>query len=555
MMVATCVVRIFQFPLNNWLNAISDEAIVQKYYSKGFKMPKIVEQQKNTTKHVHNRMKHKDLRPGEYSTGPDGARIPLPFWKTVDKSHTNHSRKIILLGLLGTGSRYLAGYFHCAGVATSHSTCRTGWKDSHFNCGACVEDNVRNGSQPFQNCGTYDVWGQLGYLEVNKNATTRKVKGKIIPELHIPQLEYIEQLVKIDNVSFVLTQRYSATVWATAIMDKYALHQSFINSDIPDFPRGKGINIEELVEFYRAYKAKVISIVGRKNLIILNTDKHNIAKDMRNRFGIKEKCWGSKIEVGKNVYKNKPQEKFSISSGGTRMSLPFDSSNPSPPVLKLPTPVISLGFPKTGTTSIFHYFHCGKFPSSHYRCANKLSSKKAGRFRCGDCVQNNIGNGNPMFKSCGSFDVWAEINSSNIYDKVPTIFLPQVEHLNAIHENYPNATFVLTKRDPEEWISSVMNWHKLHQLFINTNITGLPAGSGKTSDELQKFLKGHMYRIREFVRRHPSHTLIEVDINDKNVGNILEDAFGIDAKCWSQSNVGSYHVGAGLGTGTVGMKI
>jgi len=511
-------------------------------------MPKTVEQkaafQKNST--VNNRTKHKDLLPGEYSTGPDGSKIVLPFWKSIE-TRTKHSRKLISLGLLGTGSRYVAGYFHCGGVATSHSTCRTGWRDSAFNCGACVEDNVRNGTQPFQNCGTYDVWGQLGYLEVSMNATTRKaVKGTVTPDLHIPQPEYIEQLVKIANVSFVLTQRYSATVWATSIMDNYALHQSFVNSDIPDLPRGKGINIEELVGFYRAYKAKVISIVGKKNLIILNTDKHNIAKVMRKRFGIKEKCWGSKIEDGKHVYKNESQEKFSISSGGTRMSLPFDSSNPSPPVLKLPTPVISLGFPKTATTSIFHYFHCGKFPSSHYRCANKLSSKKAGRFRCGDCVQNNIAIGNPIFKSCGSFDVWAEINSSNIYDKVPTIFLPQVEHLDAIHKNYPEATFVLTKRDPEKWISSVMNWNELHQIFINTNITGLPAGSGKTSDELRKFFKGHMKRVRKFVRRHPSHTLIEVDIDDENVGNILEDAFGIDAKCWSQSNVGSYHVGAGV---------
>mmetsp|Transcript_6565 Transcript_6565/g.14172 ORF Transcript_6565/g.14172 Transcript_6565/m.14172 type:complete len:226 (-) Transcript_6565:34-711(-) len=213
--------------------------------------------------------------------------------------------------------------------------------------------------------------------------------------------------------------------------------------------------------------------------------------------------------------------------------------NPKPK-LKLPLPVISVGFPKTATTSLFHYFHCGRIPTSHYRCATK-SNAKYGRFRCGDCIQHNIKEGNPIFANCGTFDVWAEINASDIFNSFKTIFLPQVEHLDLIHNEYPDATFVLTKRNPDDWVQSVLHWNELHTIFINTNITGLPAGMGETEEELRSFFLGHQERIRQFVTDYPSHTLVEVDIDDPDVHNYLEDAFGIDAKCWSKTNVGSYH--------------
>ena len=46
----------------------------------------------------------------------------------------------------------------------------------------------------------------------------------------------------------------------------------------------------------------------------------------------------------------------------------------------------------------------------------------------------------------------------------------------------------------------------------------------------------HSNYIREFVRRHPSHTLIEIDITHKDAGQLLADAFGLNETCWEHRN-------------------
>jgi len=39
------------------------------------------------------------------------------------------------------------------------------------------------------------------------------------------------------------------------------------------------------------------------------------------------------------------------------------------------------------------------------------------------------------------------------------------------------------------------------------------------------------------VSGYPSHTLVEVDIEDSGIGQCMEDIFGIDNSCWDHTNV------------------
>ena len=42
--------------------------------------------------------------------------------------------------------------------------------------------------------------------------------------------------------------------------------------------------------------------------------------------------------------------------------------------------------------------------------------------------------------------------------------------------------------------------------------------------------------VREFVRQHPSHNLIEVDIEADDAGEYMASHLGIDANCWQHKN-------------------
>ena len=142
--------------------------------------------------------------------------------------------------------------------------------------------------------------------------------------------------------------------------------------------------------------------------------------------------------------------------------------------LHLPTPVVVVGMPKSGTTSIFSYFKCGGQLASHFACNNHYTvnetapesmqkelmrdmvqpeswrncrlpaqttvqnaqsnadidtaddehamerekrhaarSIDSGRFPlCSVCIERNILRGKPPLEGCGAYDIWAEIDSA-----------------------------------------------------------------------------------------------------------------------------------------------
>ena len=219
-------------------------------------------------------------------------------------------------------------------------------------------------------------------------------------------------------------------------------------------------------------------------------------------------------------------------------------------------PIIVVGMPKAGTSTIAAYFRCGNVKSSHYTCV--------GKEECGVCIERNVKTGNPPFLYCGDYDVYTQldvmgnITSNDAMDKrgmpegkrssgrrglepLDVCYLPQVEALDAIHAQFPHATFLLNHRQHiDDWIGSVNHWSDLRERFGDCQITGLPAGKGApgaTGDEqLKAFVAKHVLKVRRFVRRNPSHRLIEVVIDNPSAGRFMESKFNIPATCWGHAN-------------------
>ncbi|KAL3785265.1 hypothetical protein HJC23_002720 [Cyclotella cryptica] len=199
-------------------------------------------------------------------------------------------------------------------------------------------------------------------------------------------------------------------------------------------------------------------------------------------------------------------------------------------------PFINVGMPKMGSTSLHKYFCCGNYTSSHWECGK-------GKGLCADCMKDAVLTGSLPLKSCGNFQSFMQMDRD--------VFFPQIELLDQIHQESPNATFILMFRGMNDWFRSLYHWKasnisrhtfrdsrgkSFSERLTNANITGLPPGKGSNEREMSEFFCQHVNHIRKFVSSHPSHVLIELDIASPYVGVELEIIFGISQRCWGEAN-------------------
>jgi len=171
----------------------------------------------------------------------------------------------------------------------------------------------------------------------------------------------------------------------------------------------------------------------------------------------------------------------------------------APEKLLLPKPIINVGFPKAGTSTIFSFFHCNGLKAQHWYCCEDQKHPGHAKFHklMSSCMLKNIAANRPIFENCGDFDVYSEINgprqfketngtvmmddgtlmpASEFVPRKNRIFFPQHHHLDKIHQQYPNATLILNNRDTEAWVNSVLSWdvnlqYELLNEFYQQNAT------------------------------------------------------------------------------------
>ena len=197
--------------------------------------------------------------------------------------------------------------------------------------------------------------------------------------------------------------------------------------------------------------------------------------------------------------------------------------------MKFQVPVLNVGFPKMGSSTLTSFFKCGNLKSSHYHCN---SGKGVSPTPCGTCMHHAVAMGRPPLESCGSFDFYGELN----YVTEPPCHWPQIDSLDEIHAEAPNATFILPFRDIKSWTRSIRRWKEVNVPFLIDALRDY-CNVGSTDAELEQFFCDQVNRVRTFVQVHPSHKLVEVQLEDtENTSNILFRQFGIKRECWGHRN-------------------
>lgn len=222
----------------------------------------------------------------------------------------------------------------------------------------------------------------------------------------------------------------------------------------------------------------------------------------------------------------------------------------------LPKPWIHIGMPKTGTTSLEEFWKCGldDLPSndhvSHSTCkvsseqlrlqafdgkgtpVNPLARCSSRRIEpcrlCGVCMNKAKNLSMPLLSSCGGYQAWAQLDTEE------GCFFPQLQALDLIHEEAPNATFVFMFRGIQKWVNSVRNYKKG---FMLHRFTRCKAPFWKGRNYLEEWFCGAVNHARSFVEAHPSHAYIEIDLDDPSTSQLVSRAFGIPDACWGRHNV------------------
>mmetsp|Transcript_26896 Transcript_26896/g.42210 ORF Transcript_26896/g.42210 Transcript_26896/m.42210 type:complete len:282 (+) Transcript_26896:127-972(+) len=200
-------------------------------------------------------------------------------------------------------------------------------------------------------------------------------------------------------------------------------------------------------------------------------------------------------------------------------------------------PYINMGMPKMGSSTLHTFWICGGLKASHYWCGKRDYLPNP----CGPCMFSNVQRKKKIFDGCGDFDAYTEMN---YVTHAPCIW-PQAQYLNEIHDDKPDATFIIVFREIHSWISSLKRWREpdgtmLHQaLGKKCGISG--TGVELTDKVIEDFFCRHVARVRNFVNTHPSHKLVEVQLEDKETAQRMEQIFRIDSKCWRHMNQNFQH--------------
>ena len=213
------------------------------------------------------------------------------------------------------------------------------------------------------------------------------------------------------------------------------------------------------------------------------------------------------------------------------------------PYSSVALPILNVGYPKLGSTTLHTYFNCIGIPSDHGQNGPKMN--------------NRTKHQQPLFDPKSRPKAAYMQLDSTFWDQG---IYPQISLLDELHDDYPNATFVLNFRPIQDWLASLSNWHGMRSRLQHMTIPGLILTDAQrqhrhhalhllqhnislgtlrhqeredvaiTNQQLARWVCGHVNHLREYVHWYPSHTLLELDLYDTiGTSRVLYDIFQASA--------------------------
>jgi len=430
---------------------------------------------------------------------------------------------MIVVGLPKIEANLIHRYFSCNNKKSSFEFCQElGDKTHRRPCGVTILDNLRNGRDPFHGAGNYDIFSNVG---------VENIYGDPKDTCYFPQIEALDEIHKqFPNAVFILNHRNSAENWLTSIVNNRLLIEQLRVCNISGFPpTGRDHLKAEIKAFYNSHIKRIEEFVEKHpshKLLKINMDSPDLRSLVVKAFGGNGKCWGSS---------NNASHLRASAANSVAMNNPLRKATKGK---KLDLPILVMGLPKSGTTSINEFFVCNGYKTSHQFCGGKGGSRNIAF--CGSIIKSNVEHGYPALFQTGYYDVYTqldvEMKIGSVEESSGECYFPQVEALDEIHAEFPKATFILNTRDISKWYKSVSGHGRMVERLALCDMPGFPPSNEVKEEDFIKLYESQITRIKSFVKNHPSHKLIEIKIDEDDSGRVMVDNFGGDMSCWKQTN-------------------
>ena len=138
--------------------------------------------------------------------------------------------------------------------------------------------------------------------------------------------------------------------------------------------------------------------------------------------------------------------------------------------LELSLPILNVGYPKCGSSTLTVYFHCiGLKKASHGQEGHKFYGMTKHGVSPFHAASHSKGREFVPRKTHGKVnDAYLQLDSNF----GPGMY-PQIQLLDEMHEFQPNSTFIMNFRPIFDWINSVKHWHGMGNRMAQFKMPGL----------------------------------------------------------------------------------
>jgi hypothetical protein len=186
---------------------------------------------------------------------------------------------------------------------------------------------------------------------------------------------------------------------------------------------------------------------------------------------------------------------------------------------------VAIGFPKSGTSTLYEALLQAGLRSVHWTHHGEPIGKLI--------YDGWLEEGDP-FARMKDVDAITQMDYCHPAKKLN--YWPNLDFaiLTAIRAQYPDCLMILNTRPAEGIASSIERWGDMQYRITSQYIPGLPAGRGRTREELVRWVEGHFAAARATFGNDPR--FLELDITAPDAAERLGAALGIPITWWGRAN-------------------
>jgi protein O-GlcNAc transferase len=203
--------------------------------------------------------------------------------------------------------------------------------------------------------------------------------------------------------------------------------------------------------------------------------------------------------------------------------------------------IFVIGFPKSGTTSMYTSLTLAGIPSIHWSTDDFLPIKTPNEIIVGISIQKSKYQSKPLLSELNNYQAFTQMEVC-IDEK--RCYWPQLVDVPLLYQQYPNSKFIFNDRNIDNWLRSLCRWNisagpirqkgeSLIERIIRLDIPGLPKNKGKTDEELKYWYVQHKNNMMDFFKNKDYFLIFNIELDS---GDKLAEFLEIQNFSWFHTN-------------------